>query len=94
MPYAEYLGWQEFYALEPWGTRVWDNMQAHITSTLANVNRDTKTRPKPFTLAEFLLYPDDKPAEVAPVLLEDKDAQTEAMIAAMFGGMKNVLRVA
>lgn len=58
MPIAEYLSWQEFYAIEPWGLAVQDAMQANIGQILANINRDTKRRPDPYQLREFLLYAD------------------------------------
>ena len=62
-----------------------DSAQAHIASILANVNRDAKTRKEPYRIDEFLLLKQhEEPA--GPVLLDDPDAQTEAMIAAMFGG--------
>jgi hypothetical protein len=57
MPYADYLEFQEFYDIEPWGLAVDDSMNAHAISVLANVNRDSKTRPKAYTIKDFLLYP-------------------------------------
>lgn len=56
MPIVEYLSWQEFYAIEPWGLATHDAMQAHLASILANVNRDTKRRPQPYEFRDFLLY--------------------------------------
>jgi hypothetical protein len=56
MPYADYLELQEFYAIEPWGIAVQDAMQAHINQTLANTNRDSRKRPDPYRLSEFLLF--------------------------------------
>lgn len=91
MPYAEYLEWQEFYALEPWGLMPQDVMHAHSISVLANVNRDSKRRPAPYRIDEFLLYEQGAASSSEPVLLDDPDAQTEAMISAMFGGA-NVVR--
>lgn len=86
MPYPEYLGWQEFYDIEPWGLSVQDAAQAHIAVTLANVNRDSKQRPDAYRLDEFLLFSTRKTAVAGPVLLSNADAQTDSMIEAMFGG--------
>lgn len=88
MPYAEYLEWQEFYALEPWGLMPQDVMHAHSISVLANVNRDSKRRPKPYRIDEFLLYEKVAAGNDEPILLDDPNKQTEAMISAMFSGMK------
>lgn len=90
MPYAELMEWQDFYAIEPWGLSTQDAAQAHIASIIANTVRDSRQRPAPYKLSEFLLY-QDQPADVGPILLENSDEQTEAMIAAMFGGL-NVIR--
>jgi hypothetical protein len=86
MPYEEFVGWQEFYEIEPFGLAVLDAAQAHITSVLANVNRDEKKRAKPYTIDEFQLFAERGAPDV--IALDDPDAQTEAMIAAQFGGLK------
>jgi hypothetical protein len=59
MPQAEYIEWQEFYGLEPFGLAVTDAMHAHQISMLANVNRNAEKRPEPFTTADFLMFPSD-----------------------------------
>jgi hypothetical protein len=44
LPAPEYRGWQQFYAIEPWG---WQNDEYHFASILAilyNVNRDPKKK--------------------------------------------------
>jgi hypothetical protein len=79
------MAWQEYYGVEPWGSGLVDSAQAHIASILANVNRDSKARPEPYRIDEFLLLKEPS-APVGPVLLDDPDAQTEALIQAMFGG--------
>jgi hypothetical protein len=58
MPYADYLELQEFYAVEPWGVAVQDAMQANLASIMANVNRDSKKRPTPYALSDFLIFGD------------------------------------
>jgi hypothetical protein len=87
MPHEEFVGWQEYYGIEPWGSGVIDAAQANIAQLLANVNRDTKARRDPYRLDEFLLLKEPKARKAdEPILLDDPDAQTEAMIQAMFGG--------
>lgn len=66
MPHVEYLEWQEFYGLEPFGLAVTDAMHAHQISMLANVNRNAEKRPEPFTTTDFLMFPPDKEPEAAP----------------------------
>lgn len=66
MPATEYLGWQEFYTLEPWGLRPQDAMHAHAISVLANINRNEKERPEPFSLKDFLLFDDRRVSVVDP----------------------------
>jgi hypothetical protein len=60
MPNAEYLEWQEFYSIEPFGLSVQDGFQAHQVMTLMNVNRNPKVRPEPFELGDFLMFPPEK----------------------------------
>lgn len=90
IPYGEYLEWQEFYNIEPFGVAVHDLAQANIVRTLAEINRDSKKRGQPYALREFLLFkPQDEQSAKAPegILLDDPNKQTELMIAAMFGGL-------
>lgn len=88
MPIAEYLGWQEFYDIEPWGIAVQDSLNGYAISALANVNRDSKARPKAYSYSDFLLFTQQDEPEPVLILHEDPDKQTEAMIAGQFGGMK------
>jgi hypothetical protein len=57
MPYADYRELQEFFEVEPWGLPARDAMHAHAISVLAEINRDTKKRRRPFRTADFLLWP-------------------------------------
>ncbi len=72
MPYEEYAGWQEFYAVEPWGLSVQDSMHAHGISVLANVNRDGKSRPEAYTIKDFLLFPGPAAAPTEEPTVEGK----------------------
>lgn len=52
----EFLLWQMYDAESPIGDERGDAGHALVASTLANINRDTKKRPQPFTLREFMLF--------------------------------------
>jgi len=90
MPRAEYQVWEEFHKIEPWGLEVQDSMFAQVVQVLANANRDSKKYPQIFPLQEFLLYRPRAEAARAEssILLVDKNAQTELLIAAQFGSLK------
>jgi len=73
MTAAEFAEWQEFDALEWIGERRADLRSANLAALVANVNRDSKRRPKPFTAIEFMPFepqPKPDPAEVAKRLRE------------------------
>jgi hypothetical protein len=65
MPHAEYLEWQEFYSVEPFGLTVQDGFHAHQMALLANVNRNKEVRPEPFVISDFLMFQDQE-AEKTP----------------------------
>lgn len=46
--------WIAYFHLEPWGCEVEDWRAGMIASTIANANRDTKKRSKPFTPEDFM----------------------------------------
>lgn len=52
----EFLLWQMYDARSPIGDERGDAGAALIASTLANVNRDIRKRPQPFTVREFMLF--------------------------------------
>lgn len=54
--YPELIRWGKYYEAEPFGEWRADVRSAHIVSTLANINRDTKKRSKPYSIDEFLLF--------------------------------------
>jgi hypothetical protein len=43
-----------YYSIEPWGPERADLNAGIITSTLANIHRDSKRRPEPFSPADFM----------------------------------------
>jgi hypothetical protein len=56
MGYEEFLGWQDYYAEEPFGEWRADVRSGVVASVVANVNRDDKKRPEPYTAADFMLF--------------------------------------
>ena len=88
MPHADYLEFQEFYGVEPFGSAVLDVAQAHLASLLANINRDTKAHKEPYRVDEFLLFDRPEAKEAEPVLFDDVDAQSNALMELMFRGVK------
>jgi len=73
MPYADFLEFQEFYSIEPFGLSVQDAMNAHQISVMANLERDAKTRPEPYVIRDFLLFPPPV-KEVSEATVEGKTA--------------------
>lgn len=84
MPMAEYLEWQQFYAIEPFGLQVEDAFHAHGIAVLANINRDTKKRKEPFEIRDFLLHREPEPSKpaVEPTVEGKTAAQWRAIFAA------------
>lgn len=64
---------------------VHDAAQAHIASTIANVNRDGKKRPEAYRLDEFLLFDKREQVDTAPVLIDDPEAQSKLIKQMIFG---------
>jgi hypothetical protein len=52
--------WVQYWKEEPWGTWRDNAHAAQIVAMLANVNRDSKKRPKPFEFMDFMLLPEDE----------------------------------
>lgn len=83
---AEFTEWMAFYELEPFGDLVADLRHGTATSLLANINRDSKARPDPYTAEDFIPWRAGTPAkEAEPTLLDDPVAQSNLLRAALFG---------
>jgi hypothetical protein len=81
MPAEEFLGWQEFFSIErPMSVPVADAMNAHAISVLANLNRDSKTRPEPYMIRDFLLFPGPTLPPAEPPTVEGKTAEQWKLI--------------
>ena len=82
MPYAELMGWREYYGVEPWGLDVKDALQANAVAVLANINRNTEKRSEPYRLKDFLLFaPKEKP-RIEPTVEGKTAAQWRLIFAA------------
>lgn len=84
MPMTEYLEWQEFYAIEPFGLQVKDAFHAQGIAVLANIHRDAKKRKEPFSIKDFLLHPEPESTKpkVEPMVQGKTAAQWRAIFAA------------
>ena len=82
MPYAELMGWREYYSIEPWGLDVQDALQANAVAVLANINRNTEKRPEPYRLKDFLLFAPKAKLQVEPTVEGKTAAQWKLIFAA------------
>jgi hypothetical protein len=78
--YRELVDWSTYYRVEPWGEQRADMRSAQVASTLANINRDRKLRPEPFTLLDFMLFKPDAPPKPA----EDTTKIAPAVVSWLF----------
>lgn len=86
MDSAEFTEWLAYYELEPFGELVADQRHGVATQVLANVHRNPKARPEPYTAEDFIHWRDTGPVEdTEPVLLDDPKAQSDLIRAALFG---------
>lgn len=59
----EWIEWQAYHALEPIGAERADLNAGIIAAVIANVHRDPKRKPDPFTAADFMPIYDRKEAQ-------------------------------
>jgi hypothetical protein len=78
---AELGEWAAYYKLEPFGELVADQRHGIAVSTLANVNRDSKRRPEPYTPTDFIYWRPQPQASNDGELLPDAEAQSRLLIA-------------
>lgn len=69
LSYAEFIEWQAFFALEPFGSEVGDQRAALVAATIANANRSPET--PPFGLSDFMLDRSLRLSEPEPVPEQD-----------------------
>ena len=46
--------WEEYYSVEPWGDDQHEARSGMLCALLANIHRDTKAKPQPFTVKDFM----------------------------------------
>ena len=56
MPHDEYVSWQHYYAVEPWGSHIDDMRAGQIAAVVANVNRDPRSQPEPYGPLDFATW--------------------------------------
>lgn len=81
----ELAEWMAFAQLEPIGDRRGDYQAAQVAQVIANVNRDTKKRKKPYPVEDFLLEWED-PEEPAKGQPWKEQLRIVEMLNAAFGG--------
>jgi hypothetical protein len=61
---AEFEEWQEFERMEWFGDRRADLRMATLAALLANINRDSKKRPQPYSARDFMPF-EERPRETS-----------------------------
>ncbi len=79
---AEFAEWMAYYQIEPFGEMVADIRHGLACALLANVNRDRKAQPTPYTPEDFIPWAQQ---DEALILHDDPNQQAEAMISGLFG---------
>lgn len=54
MTWNQLKGWMEYASIEPFGEERDDYRSGIVASVIANVNRDSKTRPEPYSPLDFM----------------------------------------
>lgn len=86
--------------VEPWGRRYMELLFAELSANIANIFRDNKKRPKPFTADDFMIDWDERwrktvarfDEEANEYVIETPPIQPDAMLAKvkqlnlLFGG--------
>lgn len=73
----ELTEWMAYYRIEPFGEMVADQRHGIATAVLANVNRDPKRTPEPYTFSDFVPWRENQTDKGTPVLLSDPEAQSK-----------------
>lgn len=76
----EFEEWLAYNAIDPIGLERADAAAGIVASVIANVNRDPKKKPDPFTAADFMPRYDRKRSDVPP---ESKWQQQKAAFKAL-----------
>lgn len=73
--YPELVRWGKYYSIEPFGEWPANMRAAQIVATLANINRDSKKRPRPYEITEFELFRRKRKAKPLPKEELDEDGE-------------------
>jgi hypothetical protein len=84
MDSAEFSEWMAFERLEPFGGLHEELMAGQIAAVTANVHRDPKKQPEPFTAADFGPGLRQTIVKPEPILLEDPEAQSLLLMSKLF----------
>jgi len=85
MSFREFLDWQTYAELEPFGEHRQDIRTAHIVSTLANIWRDPKKQRQPYTIEQFMLRFGDTPEYKKPQQSWEQMKNIGMMMAKAYG---------
>ena len=85
MPAALFQEWQVYAAIEPFGEPRADLRMAQVCALLANINRDRKQRPQPYTIRDFMFEFDREPEPEETKL--ERQLAAGRMIASAVGGI-------
>jgi len=66
MSWEGFLGWFAYDQIEPFSEKRADLRAASICSLLANIHRDARRKPRPFTIDDFVLVFGDEVKKEAP----------------------------
>lgn len=75
-----------FYRMEPLGEERADIRNAMLMALIANMMRDSKTRPQPYVERDFMPFTRDEPDP------EDQDALARAAVAQMKKGFERMAK--
>lgn len=81
----EFLRWMAFSRLEPFGQQADDHRFARLAALLANINRDPKKTPRPYTADDFMPDYDEAYIE-AEVMTPEETLQMVRGLVERFGG--------
>lgn len=82
----EFTEWMAHFEREPFGEQAADIRHGIACALLANINRDSKTRPKPYAWSDFVPWADvSEKDEAEPIELDDPEAQSALILASVFG---------
>lgn len=75
MSASTFYEWQQYYSIEPFGEYRSELRHGQHMALTANINRDSKVRPEPFSAQDFMNFVErPKPADLS---LEEEQARID-----------------